>query len=80
MEEKYLVDKLIDKSAYLENYVEASDMIRRWLTDGEVFGTDHYIGPEYNLEEYKNLVFIFRMLQEEIRRGLSYKIRKGYKL
>lgn len=72
--------KLADQGFYLKNYVEASVMIRRWLTDGEVSGTDHYIGPEYDPEEYNNLVFIFRMLEEGTRRSLSYKIRKDYKL
>lgn len=50
-----------------EAYQSAFNMVNKWLNDGEVSGTDHYIGKDYDEEEFANLRLIRALLFRELR-------------
>ena len=50
---------------YVASRITALEMIDKWLDEGEVYGTDHCIGLEYDPEEYLNLIFIREYLKGE---------------
>lgn len=45
-----------------ERLLSAMLRIKEWIKEGEVSGTDHYIGMEYDPEEYKDLLIIASLL------------------
>ena len=46
----------------LSAMLRIKEWIKEWIKEGEVSGTDHYIGMEYDPEEYKDLLIIASLL------------------